>query len=96
MRQLRHVVGFVEFSRINFVDAVLRHISLGSIVTLNFQELSRHLLHNPAANERYFCVLEPNISFAREIILALDTANLFGCAIELFVDELRRKCASRC
>lgn len=66
------------------------------IVTLYSQHTLGKLIHDPALDESFLIVSEPDISLPREVILALDAAYPVCRTIQvLLLDELRRKGASR-
>jgi len=74
MCEFSHVVGLVEFGGIDLINGVGIDILLGAIVTLDQDPSSRQVLYNPPADKSRGGISKPNITFAREVILALDDA----------------------
>ncbi|KAK0703038.1 hypothetical protein B0T26DRAFT_729656 [Lasiosphaeria miniovina] len=93
VRQLCHVVRFVELGRVDFIDALAVDLSLASIVALDQNPVSSKFLHNPTLDKSCLGVLKPHVFFAREVILALDSPNCVGALQNVLrLDERGRKC----
>lgn len=72
MCEFCHIVGLIEFGRIDLINGVGIDVLLGAIVTLNQDPSPRQILYNPSPYKRRCWISKPDIALAREVILALD------------------------
>jgi hypothetical protein len=75
MGEFCHVVGLVELGRIDFVHGIRLDLLLSAIVALHEDASFGQVLDNPAPDECRCRVSQPNIAFARKVVLALDDAS---------------------
>jgi hypothetical protein len=79
-----HVVGLVELGRIDLVYGIRLHLLLGAIVALHEDASLWQIFHYPAADEGSRRIPKPDITLAREVVLALDDAAYPRCLLAVF------------
>jgi hypothetical protein len=72
MGEFGHIVGFVEFARVDLVDSIGADLMLGSIILLNKDLSVVQVFHDPSTNEGFLGIFQPDISLSGEIVLSLD------------------------
>ena len=93
MGELCHVIGLVEFARIDLVNCVCIDLLLGAIVALYEEPPRREVVDYPASDESRDRIPKPDVSLAREVIFSLYNGFTFWCLVANLGYELRCECA---
>ena len=81
VRELSHIVSFVELGWVDLVYVLCMFIALTAIIALYSQHAIGQVFDHPAFDECLLLISQPDIALSGEVILALYTADSIPCTV---------------